>query len=79
MELHVRLFRPITDLASIELAIQAVDPSALLDVDPAGETLRISTGLDATELTALIGRTGYRLDAGQVTQLPSVCCGGCGG
>lgn len=79
MEFHVRLFRPIADLASIEFAIQAVDPAALLDIDPASETLRIATGLDAAELATLIGRTGYRLDAEQVIQLPSVCCGGCGG
>jgi hypothetical protein len=79
MEFHVRLYRPISDLGTIERTIQAVDPAALLDVDPAGETLRIATGLDASELACLIGRTGYGIDPAQVTQLPSVCCGGCGG
>jgi hypothetical protein len=79
MEFHVDLFHPISDLGMIERTIQAVDPAALLDVDPAGETLRIATGLDASELVTLIGRTGYGLDPVQVRQLPSVCCGGCGG
>lgn len=79
MEFHVTLNRPIVDLAGIEDAIRDLDPSALVDVDPDGKKLRVSAWFDAPSLIAVIGKAGYPIGPLQVTQLPSVCCGGCGG
>lgn len=79
MEFHVKLNRPIADLAVIEDAIRELDPSAQVDIDPEGSKLRVSTWVDAPSLITVVGKAGYPIDPLQVTQLPSVCCGGCGG
>ena len=79
MEFHIKLTRSIPDLGAIENAIREVDSSALVDVDPAGKMLRVATWFDADRLVSLIRQAGYPVDPLQVIQLPSVCCGGCGG
>ena len=79
MEFHIRLKGPVDGPGAIEDAIRKVDSSALVDVDPAGKILRVSTWFDADRLVSLIRQAGYPVDPLQVTQLPSVCCGGCGG
>lgn len=79
MEFHVRLTNPITDLASIEDAIQAFDPAAQIDIDKLGQNLRVAAFVEATELVSLLDRAGYRVNPLQVVQLPAICCGGCGG
>ena len=79
MEFHIKLTRSIPDLGAIENAIREVDSSALVDVDPTGKMLRVATWFDADRLVSLIRQAGYPVDPLQVIQLPSVCCGGCGG
>ena len=79
MEFHIRFSGSTPDPAIIEDAIRGVDASALVDVDPASGTLRIAASVSARELIALIGRTGLPVASSQVTQLPSICCGGCSG
>lgn len=60
-------------------AVAAVDPSALADIDPLGQVLRVATCVDAALLAELINQAGFPLALAQVTQLPSICCGGCSG
>jgi hypothetical protein len=79
MEFHISFAGPTPDPVHVEEAIRAVDPSALVDVDPASPMLRIATSVDARQLIALIGEAGHPIAPGQVTQLPSICCGGCSG
>jgi hypothetical protein len=79
MEFHITFAGAIPDPALVEDAIRAIDPSALVDVDPASPILRIATSIHARELVALIGDAGYPIGPAQVTQLPSICCGGCSG
>lgn len=79
MEFHITLSGAAPDPAVIEDAIRTVDPAALVDIDPASPTLRIATSVDSRQLLALIGRAGYPVAPHQVTQLPSICCGGCSG
>ena len=79
MEFHIKLTGSIADLGTIEDAIRELDSSALVDVDPAGKMLRVATWFDADRLVSLIRQAGYPVDPLQVTQLPSICCGGCGG
>jgi len=79
MEFHIKLSGPAPDAGVIEEAIREVDPSALVDIDPASPTLRVATSVDAPQLVALLGQAGYAVTPQQVTQLPSICCGGCSG
>lgn len=79
MEFHIRLAGPVQDIDAIEWAIRVVDPSALVDIDPAGGMLRVAASLDARALLRLIDRAGYPAAPHQLTQVPSICCGGCSG
>ncbi len=67
------------DLAAIEHAIGELDPSALLDLDASGRTLRISTLVTQDELLACLHDAGAADPSRHLVQLPSDCCGGCGG
>ena len=67
------------DLAAIERAIIELDPAALLDLDAAGRTVRISTLLGDDDLLACLRRAGADPDPAALERLPSVCCGGCSG
>ena len=77
MEFHIDMKTDTPDPATIEAALCALDPAALLDMD--GSTLRVATSLDARALAAVIVAAGYPLEQAQVVQLPSICCGGCSG
>ena len=77
MEFHIAMGAARPELVVIDDAVHAIDPAALIDID--GETLRVATSLGASELTSLINAAGYPLSLYQVTQLPSICCGGCSG
>lgn len=79
MEYHVKLSHPVADICVIEDAIQAFDPAAQVDIDKPNQTLRVAGYLEATELVSLLNRNGCPVDPQQVVQLPSMCCGGCGG
>lgn len=79
MEFHVTMIAPLADLDAIERAIGAVDPSVLVDVDPAGPTLRVAASIDAAELVALLAQAGYPVARHQVAAVASICCGGCSG
>lgn len=70
---------PITDLDTIEQAVRAADPAALVDLDPQGRTVRVAASLDAAQLISILDQAGHPVTQDQVTQVPSVCCGGCGG
>lgn len=77
MEYHIAMHSTRVDTVAVDEVVRAIDPSALVDLDR--DTLRVSTYLRASELTSLLGTAGYPLDDGQLTQLPSTCCGGCSG
>lgn len=79
MEFHIDTAGSTPDLGAIEAAIAAVDPAVVIDLDPAGQTLRVAAALDVLELLALVRQAGYRLADEQVFQVPSTCCGGCSG
>ena len=79
MEFHIDMTGSKPDLASIEHAIRAVDPSALVDIDAANQTLRVAASVDAVQLVSLIRQAGYPVAQHQIAQTASTCCGGCGG
>lgn len=67
------------DLAAIEQALATLDPSALIDLDASGHTIRISTLATDQELLRSLRDAGV-VDAPQhLARVPSECCGGCGG
>lgn len=79
MEFHVRLTHPIADFRMIEDAIRTLDPAAQIDIDKPGQKLRVAAYVEAAELVSLLNRAGYPVNPLHVVQLPSICCGGCGG
>lgn len=79
MEFHIGVAGALPDLGAVENAIFAVDQAAIVDIDPTGPTLRISAAVTAVELTELMRQAGYPVSPEDVTQLPSICCGGCSG
>jgi copper chaperone CopZ len=79
MEFHVKTTGCAPDVDVILEAVRAVDPSAMVDIDPSGDMLRVAASVDATALIALVNQAGYAVAPDQVIQLPSICCGGCSG
>ena len=55
-----------------------VDPSSVLDVDPAG-LLRIAAVIDEDAIAGALRKLDLPIHARDVRRLPSECCGGCGG
>ena len=64
---------------TLEDALRSADPSAIADVDCGRAILRVESWLEAGELLVLLRASGLPLDRAQIVQLPSICCGGCGG
>ena len=67
------------DLAAIECAIAELDPSVQIDLDASGQTVRISTLVTRDELLGCLHDAGATDPSQHLTQVPSDCCGGCGG
>ncbi len=67
------------DLSAVENALKLADPAAVVDFDPAGDHLRISTFMSALEVLECVDGAGVAVSRDQIEQLPSECCGGCGG
>ena len=79
MEFHIQMNGAKPDVEAIKAAFIAIDPSALVDIDPAGGALRVAAVVDVVELVSLFSRAGHPVSPAQVTQVPSICCGGCSG
>ncbi|HET7591803.1 MAG TPA: hypothetical protein VFK00_02220 [Rhodanobacteraceae bacterium] len=79
MEFHIKTLGARPDLGAINDALIVADPMAMADLDPAGGTLRVAAELSSPELLSLLTRSGYPVDWRQLEQVPSVCCGACGG
>lgn len=79
MEFRIELGNAAADVGAIDKVIRAVDPAASVDMDSTSTTLRVAAALDAFDLVRLLNQAGCPVAPRQVRQLPSVCCGGCGG
>lgn len=79
MQFKIRMTGPKPDVGAIEHAIREIDPSALVDIDPADQKLRVAASIDAAHLLVLMGQAGYPAAQDQLERVPSECCGGCGG
>jgi hypothetical protein len=65
--------------ARLQALLAQEDPSAVSDVDPGRGLLRVSTALPARDLAQVLARAGAPTPVALISQLPSVCCGGCSG
>ena len=79
MELDIRISQATVDIAVIEQRLQQADPACVLDLDPANGHLRVSTCASPDEVLQALVASGHPVSAKDVTQVPSVCCGGCSG
>ncbi|MEO6227950.1 MAG: hypothetical protein ABIO61_08890 [Thermomonas sp.] len=79
MEFHVDGLSAAANVSAITDAINNIDPAALVDIDPSTGALRVNASMSADDLTSAIGSTGQAADGLLVMQMPSHCCGGCGG
>jgi hypothetical protein len=51
----------------------------VVDLDMSGLVMRVSAAASATDLVEVLRQVGWPVTPAQVVQLPSICCGGCGG
>lgn len=79
MEFHIACDAAMPDIGVIEDAVLEQDPAAVVDLDAAGRTVRVATWIESPELLELLGGAGWAIREDRIVQLPSVCCGGCGG
>ena len=77
MQFTVQLPGP-ADEAGLADAFARIDPSCVMDLDPAG-LLRIAAVVDEAAIASALQELGFAVDARDVRRLPSECCGGCGG
>jgi hypothetical protein len=67
-----------SDEAGIAEAFARIDPSIVMDLDPAG-LLRIAAVVDEALIAQALRDLGFVVAEDEVVRLPSECCGGCGG
>lgn len=79
MKFNIRTNGRAVDVAAVEQALQEADPAAMIDLDGATASLRISTYLEGGELLGLMSGAGFTIPSADLELLPSDCCGGCGG
>ena len=79
VEYAVQVPGGLPDLATLERALGALDPAAVLDLADGGRALRISTWATAGEVVECLRSAGVDAGPDALVQLPSVCCGGCSG
>lgn len=79
MRYHIDAFNDSGQLPHLEAALFDADPSALADYDAARGTLRLSTLLPRAQVLAALAAAGMPVKPDRLQQLPSECCGGCGG
>ena len=79
MQFKIKLSDCAPALGAIEHSIREVDPSALVDIDKTGKTLRVSATLGADHLLGILNKAGWPVAENDLERVPSECCGGCGG
>lgn len=79
MKFNIKTKGQAMDVSVIEQALFKIDPSAVIDMDNANASLRVSTCLDDSELSSLMTEAGFPVSTSDVQGVPSECCGGCGG
>ena len=79
MEYRITVPAAAPDLQRLIKALRAEDPAAMIDLATHQGPLRVDTCLKQSEILALLNDTGFVADEGNIRQMPTTCCGGCGG
>ncbi len=79
MKFNIKTHGHAISVSVIEQALMQADPAAMIDLDPATSSLRVSSCLDDTELQSLMTDAGFPIPSANFEGVPSECCGGCGG
>jgi hypothetical protein len=79
MQFKIHVEKDAPDLHALTHAFAEMDPSAVVDSALQGNALRLSTVLRDVDILNTCKDAGWMIDARQIEQLPSECCGGCGG
>ena len=79
MKFNIKTDGHAIDVSVIEQALIQADPAAVIDLDKATSSLRVSTCLDDAELLSLMTDAGFPIPSANIEGVPSECCGGCGG
>ncbi|HNV84991.1 MAG TPA: hypothetical protein PLF92_12390 [Arenimonas sp.] len=67
------------DFSRIEQVLLQADPAAMIDVDTADSSLRVSTSFNAMGFMDVMANAGFPIPLKNLESLPSDCCGGCSG
>jgi hypothetical protein len=79
MQFTLRVNEPLLDIRGLEDALRVGDPAALLDLDPGGQQLRMSTSLLPDEICRRLTWAGCEATPDRLQGVFAECCGGCGG
>ena len=79
MEFHIVTTYAKVDTSLVQEALWQIDPASVAHLDPDGRQLRVNIQTDAGELLAVLQSIDLPVDARDITQIPSICCGGCSG
>lgn len=79
MEFHIDTTHINVNPTVVQAMLWQIDPASIVHLDSGGRQLRVSVESDARELLAMLHRIDLAVNAGDITQVPSICCGGCGG
>ena len=79
MKFNIRTNGRAVDVSAVEQALIQADPAAMIDLDRATSSLRISTYLQGNELLTLVKAVDLAVSPADLEHVPSDCCGGCSG
>lgn len=79
VEFHINTSHATVNTDLVQELLWQIDPASIVQLGADGHELRVNVEAEATELLAMLQGIDVAVDADDITQLPSICCGGCGG
>ena len=79
VEFHINTSHATVNTDLLQEVLWQVDPASVVQLGAGGRELRVNIETDAGELLALLHRIDLAVNADDISQVPGICCGGCGG
>lgn len=79
MEFHINTSHATVNAGLVDEVLWQIDPASIAHLTADGCELRVNIEMDATQLLAVLQSNELPIDAADIIQIPSTCCGGCGG
>ena len=79
MEFHINTTHATVDQKLVQEMLWQIDPASVSQLAADGRELLVSVDADASRLLAALQGISLPVDESDITQVASVCCGGCGG